>query len=257
MGIDFLDIMYRLEKELGIRFEREDFHFTPGGKYRVGDFYDLVERKVCKASREILDLPDYWDKTFNEVRQVFADGLGLPESDRWTKETAIHELYLQIPETERRKTWNNFKRNYSCWWSKYGIIPTLVRQIGPHNGFLWMAQFGYVILALVLACLLKQLSLRAGSIAAAVLLFPGSFLCFILLNRYYDYRRDKIMPGMTLGEITNEVILRRKQSLTKDGLPYTREEIEEIVKVALCEALAVKPEDVTPEADLVRDLGME
>ena len=96
MGVDFLDIMFRLEKSLGIHFERGDFNFIPGGTYSVGEFYDLVERKVCKAS-----------------------------------------------------------------------------------------------------------------------------------------------------------------SLKADGSPYTRAEIEDIVKGAICKALAVKPEEVTPEADLARDLGME
>ena len=256
MGIDFLDIMYRLEKELGIRFEREDFHFTPGGKYRVGDFYDLVERKVCKASREILDLPDYWDKTFNEVRQVFADGLGLPESDRWTKETAIRELYLQIPETERRKTWFNFKRKQSFWWSTNGMILSVIDM--KCDGNVWLAWARYVVFVIVLSVVLSfVLGFQASLLAFSILLLPGSLIWSFFWNKYDDYHQDMIVPEMTLGEITNEVILRRKQSLKKDGLPYTREEIEEIVKVALCEALAVKPEDVTPEADLVRDLGME
>ena len=52
-------------------------------------------------------------------------------------------------------------------------------------------------------------------------------------------------------------LVERKVNLKEDGSSYTREEIEEIVKTAICEALAVKPGDVTPEKDLVRDLGME
>jgi acyl carrier protein len=259
MGVDFLDIMFRLEKSLGIRFEREDFNFTPGGKYSVGEFYDLVEQKVCKASREILNSPDYWEKTFNEVRQVFAEGLGLPESDRWTKEMTIRELNEQIPKTKRRKTWINFKKQRSEMWTKHGIIVlSMLRYVDPkHDCLFSLACVGYVFFVTVLPFQLGQWLFQADLITVAVWFLPGSLIWWFLWMWYDDYRKGTIQMDMTLEKIADRVILRKKKSLKEDGSPYTREEIENIVKAAICEALAVKPELVTPEADLVRDLGME
>ena len=263
MGVDFLDIMYRLEKELGIRFEREDFIFTPAPivtlTISVGEFYDLVEQKVCKASREILDSPDYWEKTFNEVRHVFAEGLGFPESERWTKETTMRELYELIPEETRKKTWSNFKKEHSCWWSKHGeIISSMIWYINQKYhcifGLVWM---GYIFFVIILPLMLGQWLFQAGFLTTAVLFLPGSLIWLHFWNRYCDYHRDMIRLDMTLGKITDQVILCRKKILKANGSPYTREEIEAIVKAALCAALAVKPEEVTPEKDLVRDLGME
>jgi len=74
---------------------------------------------------------------------------------------------------------------------------------------------------------------------------------------YDDYRKGTIQMNMTLEKITDRVIVRKKKCLKEDESPYTRAEIEEIVKAVLCKTLAIKPEEVTPEADLARDLGME
>jgi acyl carrier protein len=259
MGIDLLDIMYRLEKDFDIRFEQEDFHFTPGGKYTVGEFYDLVERKVCKASQEILDSPNYWEKTFHEVKQAFAEGLGLPESEHWTKDTTMRELCEQIPKNERRKAWRNLKRNHSYWWSKYGdIVSSMLHYIDrKHDCMFCLAWVGYVFFVFVLPFQLGQWLFQADLLAVAVCFLPGSLIWWSLWKYYDDFRKGTIRMDMTLGIITDRVIVRKKKSLKDDGSPYTRKEIEEIVKTVLCAVLAVKPKDVTPEADLMRDLGME
>ena len=263
MGIDFLDIMYRLKKELGIRFEREDFHFTPGGKYLVGEFYNLVEQKVCKASREILDSPDYWEKMFSEVRQAFAEGLSLSESERWTKETTVRQLYEQIPETERRKTWRKFRKYHVGYgiaqkinWaidSKYPDTPFLIGCLGSLFLFILspVLLIGYYFYA-------KTWLFKNNVEWGLGFVFILSVILFWLLNWGYIDKRRRVnfLPNMTLGEVIDQIVLREKKSLKNDGVPYTREEIEAIVKAALCAALAVKPEEVTPEKDLVRDLGM-
>lgn len=118
---------------------------------------------------------------------------------------------------------------------------------------LWV---GYIIFLAVLPMLFNLLLHYAGGMISAVSFVIVGILILIFWTGYDNYRCRTCVPNITLGEITDEIIAQRKRSLKKDGSPYTREEIEEVVKAALCEALAVKPKDVTPEKDLVRDLGM-
>ncbi|MCL2623765.1 MAG: hypothetical protein FWD31_08880 [Planctomycetaceae bacterium] len=263
MGVDFLDIMYRVERSLGIRIEPEDFNFiTESGKLLVGEFYDVVERKVSKAALETINSPDYWEKTLNDVKQAFSEGLGLPKSENWTKETSLRELYEQIPENERRKTWRNFtkhgngpvvqKTNWAIF-AKFKHLPV------------WIGFSGCLILALICPLVMTGyyfysktwlLTIFDEWIFGLLVFFLGGIFWLLIFCGINIRCRVNFLPEMTLGEIVDFIVLYEKKSLKEDGSPYTREEIERIVKAALCDALAVKPEDVTPEADIIRDLGM-
>lgn len=251
MGIDFLDIIYRVEKTFGIRFVREEFDFSQG-RYLVGDFYDLVERKVCAAAKDILETPDYRGKILNEVKRALSEELDV--EDDWTEETTLGRIYEQIPETERKKTWKQF-RTQAPTDSNVNVARIVDEKSNRSLKAVWI---GYIAFLLVISLIFLNPLVNRGngvvSFAGFVLVAAPSLIFWI---KYNDYRCYMSVPQLTLGEIVDSVIEQRRQSLKKDGSPYTREEIEEGVKAALCEALAVKPKDVTPEKDLVRDLGME
>ena len=251
MGIDFLDIMYRVERSFGIRLDvRKDFDFS-SGKYLVGDFYDLVERKVCAASKEILESQNYREKIFRDVKQALSEELDI--EDNWTEETTVRQLYEQIPESRRKKTWINFGGE-----NKNPLINTVENILRSRiHGNLWFAWGGYVFCVFILSFFIGQFFFQSGLLTFLICFFPGSLLWSIIWEKYDKYRRCRHVPEMPLGEIADIIIAHQKMSLKKDGSPYTREEIEEIVKTVICEALAVKPEDVTPDADMLRDLGME
>jgi len=250
MGIDFLDIMYRVEKSFGIRFVQDDFDFTQR-KLLVGDFYDLVERKVCAASKEILESQDYREKIFRDAKRALSEELGV--EDHWTEETTVRQLYAQIPESRRKKTWINFGGE-----NKNPLINTVENILRSRiHGNLWLAWGGYVFCVFILSFFIGQFFFQSGLLTFLICFFPGSLLWSIIWEKYDKYRRRRRVPEMPLGEIVDTIIAWQRMSLKKDGSPYTRDEIEEIVKTVICEALAVKPEDVTPDADMLRDLGME
>ncbi|MCL2743274.1 MAG: hypothetical protein FWE67_05430, partial [Planctomycetaceae bacterium] len=71
-----------------------------------------------------------------------------------------------------------------------------------------------------------------------------------------NWKRCGQAPRVTVGEIVNYLVNKRPDhSVRADGLPYSREEIEQFVAEVLCESLAVKPEEIRPEARIVHDLG--
>jgi len=258
MGIDILDVIFRVEKSLGIRIERGDFNFSPeGGKFLVRDFYDIVERKVAQESQEILDSPNYREKTFNEIKQAFAEGFGLSENEHWTKETTIRELYVQIPETERKKTWSNFLQQQPLSRTNSNIWSVIDKE-NKSNCCLTCAGYIFFVIGLLSIYILGQFLFQTDLLVFLFIIFlcTGTILWLFLFNSYPKEVPKKTLLELSLGKITDRIVLHRKNSLKNDGTSYTREEIEEVVKAALCEALAVKPEEVVPEADLIRDLGM-
>ena len=250
MGIDFLDIIYRVEKSLGIRLEREDFDFSQG-KFLVGDFYDLVERKVRAASKEIPESPDYREKIARELSQTLSEQFDI--DDNWTPTTTVRQIYNQIPECRRKKSWRNFKTSSLSSMAKEANIVITSKS----RGNLRLAWGGYVFFVCIFSFVLGQFFFQAGLLTFFILLLPGSILWLIIWNKYNDWQNSTFVPDVTLDEIAEKIIFHRKRSLKEDGSYYSRAEIEAIVKEALCEALAVKPEDVTPEKDIIRDLGAE
>lgn len=89
MGVDLLDVLFRLERVFGVRIARADFlklfhrHRPPDAT--VGELFDLVASHARHAgvADEELDAAFFWPR----FRQVLADALGLdPDEiakDRW------------------------------------------------------------------------------------------------------------------------------------------------------------------------------
>ncbi|MCL2304617.1 MAG: hypothetical protein FWC43_04670 [Planctomycetaceae bacterium] len=64
-----------------------------------------------------------------------------------------------------------------------------------------------------------------------------------------------ILTVRTLCDIVEQKIQEKNKGI--NGPPYSRAEIENGVAKALCEVLAIKPEEIKPEARIYQDLGAE
>jgi len=53
-----------------------------------------------------------------------------------------------------------------------------------------------------------------------------------------------------------DLIEQKIREKNNKGIPYSRAEIEQNVAEVLCESLAVKPEEIKPEARIIKDLGV-
>jgi uncharacterized protein (DUF433 family) len=90
----------------------------------------------------------------------------------------------------------------------------------------------------------------------AALLVPGIVL--FGLRFVVNWKRCRRASRITVREIIDDLVDQRSDhSVRADGLPYNRVEIEQIVAKILCEALAVKPEEIKPEARIYKDLGAQ
>ncbi len=251
MGLDFVEVMMAIEDKFGVTIVSGEFDL-PEKKVLVKDLYDIVERNTCKQAAAVLESQGFQEKTFEDVRHTFADGLELAQSDFWDKETTLKQLYDQIPTGKRKKIWKKFRSHY-----KIRTQSTILHFVNAkYKRHLLAAWCGYFAFVFVIPACVGQCFWQLGLVVPVIFFVPGSIFWLYLWGEICERHRNAIPPNVTLGEIADHIIVQHRKSLKEDGSPYTRSEIEEIVKQILCCELGLKPEDVTPEADLVRDLGM-
>jgi acyl carrier protein len=98
MGIDFLDLTFRCEKEFGIKLDREEFpklvSYSPYNRWcesgtldiRVCDFVMVVEETIKRQH------PDFDGFVFDRIRPHIADCLAISEFDVTPDSWLIQDL---------------------------------------------------------------------------------------------------------------------------------------------------------------------
>ena len=73
MGIDLLDMVFRLEREFGLRVNREDDLFQRGDDMTAGEVQFIVGVQLLEQGKALPD--DFWPR----VQRVIAKTLEIPE----------------------------------------------------------------------------------------------------------------------------------------------------------------------------------
>ncbi len=125
MGIDFLDITFRIEKELGVRFRLEEWEkITRHRDVTVGDLYSLILNKLglCDLTRNDIELNYH---LWREIQSTLRVVTGLP-AEEIELGTTLESLF---PKPSRRETWNRLRE--SCPYHVRELdYPKAVRRIG-------------------------------------------------------------------------------------------------------------------------------
>lgn len=86
-GLDWLDVLYRIEHEFGAAFERSDFEAIPAearSQLTAGQLWDLVAAKLRQSGRPVPE--DGWDR----VVAVLSESLNL-RRDRIAPDSRLYE----------------------------------------------------------------------------------------------------------------------------------------------------------------------
>jgi acyl carrier protein len=194
MGIDALDLVFRLEKRLGITISRHEV---------IATFFDTVgtihRHLVAKLNGECLSVPNS-ESLVTEVAKAVNQIAG-----RWRLTSSL-DLNRRFPPATRASNWQALEE--------------------------------------ALGITLPQLEDSADGVAPRI---PQRYSSIIALTYWiaeqYPERVEQIPVSC---ERTGKMASRT----------WTDEEVWDILRECICDALGVKPEEVTPDARLVEDLGM-
>jgi acyl carrier protein len=194
MGIDALDLVFRLEKRLGITISRHEAVATVFDT--VGTFHRHLVAKLNGECRCVPKMEPLFTELVKAVNQI---------SGRWRLTSSL-DLNKRFPPATRAANWQALEE--------------------------------------ALGITLPQLEDSANDVAPRI---PQRYSSVIALTYWiaeqYPERVERIPVNC---ERTGKMASRA----------WTDEEVWDILQECICDALGVKPEEVTPDARLVEDLGM-
>ena len=299
MGVDLLDIVFRLEKAFSIHIDRDDL--VPydilddtQGKYvikgelttlgleeikrripsadlasfekkpmvqnlatilTVGTLCGIVENKIRAKNNGIDTFPNISLQVSHSVPKTLAKCFNIADSSRIVQEMRLEQLAGLSPLP--KNFWRQFYKRFKDDSDELKAIKVCVRSCELVSA--WDTSFWSFFVTFV-SCLWFWLGVVFDFFHFDVLpfltvLFIPSLVLFG--SRFVmNWKRCGQASRVTVGEIIDALVEQRPDhSVRADGLPYNRKEIEQIVAEILCEALAVKPEEVRPEARIIHDLG--
>ena len=271
MGLDLLDIVYRLEKNFSIKIDREDFFGSEeewGNKplQQAIDEYtdrltvkflcDLVEQKIREKNEKADDFPNVLLAVANSVRQTLAKTFGIDNWEMIREDYRLSQLAKMSASSLPVGFWRRFRTMRKDDPDELKEIKIFLRSreyipAGKTTALSFGITFALCLWLWIIGDLWKDIFSFLVVLLVPCVIFFG--LRFVL-----NWTRRRKASDVSVGEIINDIADRqRDHSVRADGLPYSREEIEIFVAETLVEALAVDPKEIKPEARLIRDLGAE
>lgn len=247
MGLDLLDIMFRIEKELGVELSDDDLAAVESDRdIVVGDLYKRILKKVHSRDVARYDVGLNW-ALWRELQGVVQTAAEVPP-DRAELRTPLAELF---PRETRRARWEAMRKAAPYRIGKLEY-PRVVRRVG--------------LAGAVVMVLMEQF--RIWQVPGMAWLWPvvGLFGVWMLVETYtkvmwmFSPLRNRFPSGMTtVKDLCREVVARNHEEICPAGeiplddrcLAVWRQLTEILV-----ETLGVEAEAVTFDSRLVRDLAM-
>ena len=247
MGIDLLDITFRIEKELGVRFVLEEWEkITRKRDVTVGDLYGLILKKLglCDLTRNDIELNYHlWLEIQTTLRVV----TGLPAKEIELG-TPLEGLF---PKPSRREIWNRL-REVCSYHIRELDYPKAVRWIG-----FWLAAG---------VAFIEQFQIWQMGVPKWVWPLLGFVGIWMVSETYLKilkicapYRTDfpsrmrtvKDLCRMILATNYREICERVEIAFDERSLAVWEKLVEILVA-----ALGVEKDEVAFHSRLIRDLGM-
>lgn len=245
MGLDFVEIVMRIEEEFSIDLPDAEL----GSVLTVGDLYELVLSKVksCTAAECVSS------KAFYRTRRALVDSIGVPRRSI-RPSTPLESL---LPLESRVSHWRDITRRIGLEFPKL------------HLPSFWWKVFTSLggVAALIVVVLAWVAARRVGWPPGDGLSFWAPALCawivtFIIilgaLTRWTSFLATEI-PCQTAGELAR-VVLHKNFSVfaPASGVsqPLSREVVWERIVFIFCDHMQIGAEEVVPEARIVQDLGI-
>jgi acyl carrier protein len=237
MGIDLLDVQWRIERTFRIRVRRDEWE-KMFGSGTVGELYTFVLEKMGATRWPFcLGVP-----VFDRVRAALAAEFGVPAEEV----TPSADLALLLP-SRRRQAWARLRRALDL------SLPALQRPVLIDRLATSLIFKGMVCLYPPVAALLLWWDPAALVSCVASGFGLGGF---VLVMTYPLAVQLPPSCATVKGFITT--LLRQHYGLLagREQMWHHRE-VWYALQTILVEALNVRPEDVTPASHLVQDLGAD
>jgi acyl carrier protein len=271
MGIDILDIVFRLEKKFSILIERSDFtgseeEWINKSQQENADKYinqltvkflcDLVEQKIQKKNKGIDSFPNMLHEAGNSVRETLSKQFNISDPTRIANELSLDQLADFSASPISTGFWQQFRTIRKDDADELKTIKSYLISREYVSAFKTLA-LSFGITSALCGWLLISGLLRKDVLYFLTVLFAPSGILFGI-RAIVNWTRCGNKSQITVAEIINYIVdQKRDHSVRADGLPYSREEIEQSVAEVLCESLAVNPEKITQDARIIKDLGAE
>lgn len=230
MGLDVVEMVMRVEEEFDIAIEDEEATFIN----TVGQLHNLILAKTglldpgrCQSSA-----------TFYRLRRSLVD-LSVAPRRSLRPTTSIATL---VPAANRRHIWKS-------WGENAGVkLPALEKPQWMRGG-LW----------LILGLAMCVGPFYWNSSDSAVISYYIIFIAFcVLLYRWSELHAIHLPAGCaTVGGVTKAVM---KINYGINAEPRDAQNAEEVwrkLKAILVDELSVEPDEITPDAQFVRDLRLD
>lgn len=226
MGLDYVELVLAIEESFQIHIADEEACSIS----TVGDLHRLILTKLeVQPSATCLT-----SVAFYRTRKAIMNGLGLPR-DRLKPSMALQEI---LPLQDRRVRWRRIQDATGL------LIPDLQQPAWVLVGFL-----------------LSALALSAIPVVKGTLSFgwmlPIWILTSAILLRFRGFAVDFPNRSITIGDLARNVLARNYgQLLAEKGGGSEQDSWESLCRI-LIEQTGVSRAQITPQAQIVRDLGID
>jgi acyl carrier protein len=256
MGLDLLDIAFRVEEEFGIEMDNVDlYRLARNRDIVVGDLYAFILRKIHIRDTVRTNIPLNF-AVWEELQEQLSKSSGVAKDEILLK-TLLEDLF---PRNTRRMAWEGMRSS-----SPYAIAsldyPWAVRPIG---------------LSLAAAMVLLE-QFQIWRIPGAIFLWPflGIIGIWMFTESYtkvmfiFAVWRTRFPRGMrTVKDLVRSILANNSEKIITDKQGGITGELEipiddrsvavwQKLQEILSDALGVKVEKVTLESRLIADLGAE
>ena len=236
MGLDAVELVMDLEDAFGIDISADDSeHFTT-----VGDLFEFLKARTDLAPAGTC----LSASTFYEIKNgLRSAGIG----ERFGPST---DLATILPRKDRRSLWTTLERNTQF------RLPTLARPSWVIIANVAITTSASILLALI----------ASGQEVSGVVFFAVGIACLFIIgfltalvtrplatNFGAEFRTFRGLSERVLA--LNVVKIRNKHSPNPDQMSTS--DIWIVLKNIIVEQLGVDADEVTPEANFVKDLGLD
>jgi hypothetical protein len=236
MGLDGVELVLAVEDAFAIHMEDEEARKV----VTVGDFYNLVLAKLqgedtnrCLTSA-----------AFYRTRRGFVDGLGMNRRGIGPSTT----LEAILPRGNRRANWRRVQAATNLH------IPDLEF---PTSLQLSLLAFGMIISFTTTAAVYHGLGIQIGIVYGLIALVVGGSIVTILTKLSRPAAAAFPHRAVTVGDLSKDVLATNHAQLAKSVGSWNKKEVWE----ALCRVIVIQtgiaPENIKPEARIVKDLGVD
>ncbi|MDR1053577.1 MAG: hypothetical protein LBL39_05325 [Planctomycetaceae bacterium] len=266
MGVDILDIVFHIEKKYYITIDRSDL--IPDevlGQKNIDEYLDrftvkflcdLVEQKIREKNKEINSFPNVLQEVGNSVRETFSKQFNIPDTTKITNELSLEQLANLSASPIHAGFWRQLRKRRKDDTDELKMIKSYLISREYVSVFKTLALSFVITFAFFVWLFISDWEgVNVLKILAA--LFVPSCVLFGI-RAIVNLTKSRSGSKITVAEMINYIVdQKRDHSVRTDGQPYSRKEIEQDIAEILCDCLALKPEKITPDARIVKDLGAE